>query len=487
MCILIETNEEELWEVKMLDWKLLLCEERMRGPNPKKEINKNVTRNEFEADYDRIVGSSSVRRLQDKAQLFPLQKNDVVRTRLTHSMEVSAIARSLAKTIGLKLEEKGEFGRAETEKLMGMLQTAGLIHDLGNPPFGHYGETVIRNWYNDKVLKEKNKCKDNKYQVTQEDTDFLCFDGNVQNLRIVTKLQTMNDEYGANFTYGTLASIIKYPYSSQSTKHEKNKFGYFKSEENIVQKIWEHTGLEEGVRHPATYLLEAADDIVYLCDDIEDGVKKGYIPWDKEYSLIKDSLKSESKYLELFKKIDEKIPARDLGEEECVLARIRVFRNLVQGYLMNTAIDGFMNNYDKIMEGKFGMSELLEADKDLINILNSIKAKYCFACNEVLTLETVGDRTIKELLNIFYDAISTPDIESLEKISHYEGKIYNMISDNYKFIARINYNDDKHPRKELIELSEYDKIHLIVDFVSGMTDSYAVSLYKKLLGISLPD
>ena len=213
-----------------LDWDRLLCDERIRENKRNKDqsVAKNefITRNEFEADYDRIVGSSSVRRLQDKAQVFPLQKNDVVRTRLTHSMEVSALARSIAKTVGIRLEKGGIFDREKTEKLMGMLQTAGLIHDLGNPPFGHYGETAIRSWYKDRVLKEK-KSKILGFKPDQDDEDFCNFDGNVQNLRIVTKLQTMNDAYGANFTYGTLASIIKYPYSSISKLNLKkeNKFG----------------------------------------------------------------------------------------------------------------------------------------------------------------------------------------------------------------------------------------------------------------------
>lgn len=259
----------------MLNWDNLLCEERSRTSTRINSEKKDeyVTRNEFEADYDRIVGSSSVRRLQDKAQVFPLQKNDFVRTRLTHSIEVSAIARSMAKTVGMTLEKEGRFTREQTEKFMGMLQTAGLIHDLGNPPFGHYGETVIRNWYEEVVLKEK-KNRDSHYEVNQEDTDFLYFDGNVQNLRIVTKLQTLNDQYGANFTYGTLATIIKYPFSSQNSEHSKQKFGYFKSEENIIQQIWAKTGLKEGVRHPATFLLEAADDIVYMWTTLVSGTIK---------------------------------------------------------------------------------------------------------------------------------------------------------------------------------------------------------------------
>ena len=147
--------------MEKLQWKKLLCENRIRQSHTKTESEmkgmKLVTRNEFEADYDRIVGSSSVRRLQDKAQVFPLQKNDVVRTRLTHSIEVSALARSLAKTVGMELERRKEFVREDTEKLMGLLQTAGLIHDLGNPPFGHYGEDVIKEWYGEKILQGKSE------------------------------------------------------------------------------------------------------------------------------------------------------------------------------------------------------------------------------------------------------------------------------------------------------------------------------------------
>ena len=466
----------------MLNWDKLLCDERIRVSSSTRD--EYITRNEFEADYDRIVGSSSVRRLQDKAQVFPLQKNDVVRTRLTHSMEVSAIARSLAKTVGLRLERMGIFDREKTEKLMGMLQTAGLIHDLGNPPFGHYGETVIRNWYSSKVVDAK-KERDKHYKIEQEDADFLYFDGNVQNLRIVTKLQTMNDQYGANFTYGTLASIIKYPYSSVNTKHPKKKFGYFKSEEEIVEAIWSHTGLSEEIRHPATYLLEAADDIVYICDDVEDGVKKGYIPWNKEYNRIKQIFGEDKIYQKLFESIDAKKADVGLGEREGLLANVKVFRNYVQGHLIRTAINSFFNHYDHIMNGTFGIADLLEADGEFIDCLKKLTATYCFACDEVMTLEIVGERTIKELLNIFYDAIHTSNVEVIEDNSKYEGKIYHLISDNYKYISTFDYKE--HKKKPLKYVNEYEKMHLIVDFVSGMTDSYAVSLYKKLLGISLPE
>lgn len=235
-----------------LVWDNLLSEVRQRGHSDNVQINS--ARNEFEADYDRIVGSSSVRRLQDKAQVFPLQENDFIRTRLTHSVEVSALARSLGKAVGKEIEKKeGEnFSSEETEKLASLLQVAGLIHDLGNPPFGHYGETIIRVWFKKWFEKEyanfdrvKANLKEEAQLTEQQKKDFTCFDGNVQNLRIVTKLQTLNDEYGANFTYGTLSTIMKYPWSSISDKKKKDKFGYFASEEDIVKDIWNKTGLSE--------------------------------------------------------------------------------------------------------------------------------------------------------------------------------------------------------------------------------------------------
>lgn len=462
-----------------LKWNNLLCEERIR-----ESISKNVkgvVRNEFEADYDRIVGSSSVRRLQDKAQVFPLQKNDFVRTRLTHSMEVSAIARSIAKRIGIELEHRGIFDRDDTEKLMGLLQTAGLVHDLGNPPFGHYGETAIRNWYRENVLDTEDK----EHVITLEEADFLYFDGNVQNLRILTKLQTMNDQFGINFTYGTLATIIKYPYSSFS-KHDKNKFGYFQSEAKLVEKIWEKTGLREGVRHPATYILEAADDICYLCDDIEDGIKKGYIQWDKEYRKLIEKYRNTDRYKDLFIRLmdENKQPDKDMDEEEKLLARIKLFRNYTQGMLINNAVETFFEKYSIIMHGEFGLSDLLINDKEFVSDLKEITAVHCFSCDEVLSLELVGERVINELLNILFKAVSSDNVSKLKKTNSYEGKVFNLISSNYKYVALFDY--DKNTKRSLEDLTQYDKIHLIVDFVSGMTDSYAMDLYKQLMGISLP-
>lgn len=463
-----------------LEWSKLFCEERKRKGNTSQDGL--VVRNAFEADYDRIVGSSSVRRLQDKAQVFPLQKNDFVRTRLTHSIEVSALARSLGKAVGINLEKKGFFGREETEKLAALLQTAGLIHDLGNPPFGHYGEQVIRQW-----VIEKGKELQESLDDEQEYFDFTRFDGNVQNLRIVTKLQTMSDHNGANFTYATLATIIKYPYSSISKKNHGEKYGYFKSEQDIVERIREATGLEEGIRHPATYLLEAADDIIYICDDIEDGVKKGYINWDNAFSSLKEEFKGDDVYRTILQNIADKYIDKNMDEKEQLLGRVRVFRNYIQSFLFEKAVEAFLDEYDLIMQGLYE-GELMKKQQTFIRALKKITSVNCFACKEVLSLEVAGDRVIKELLNILYNALNNMPAEESGKPRSYEEKIYQMISANYKYIATFDYENENRGRKKSFgELSSYDKLHLIVDFVSGMTDSFAVNLYKELTGISLPE
>ncbi len=469
-----------------LQWENLLCKERQRKSSTQTKNSVSViARNEFEADYDRIVGSSSVRRLQDKAQVFPLQKNDFTRTRLTHSIEVSALARSLGKAVGRQIEQKSDaFTSDMTDELAALLQTAGLIHDIGNPPFGHYGETVIRQWF--KKWFESNNFLNQEILLTdQEKQDFIYFDGNVQNLRIVSKLQTLNDPYGANFTYGTLAAIIKYPWISTSSKtKEYEKFGYFRSEEQLVKNIQKYTGLIEGQRHPATYLLEAADDIIYVCDDIEDGVKKGYIPWDLVYSQIKQKFIYDS-YKALFQRIEANLPDSNISEEDKLLARVRMFRNYTQGYLFEQAIKEFMLNYDLIMNGTYLQKELLNKEHDFISYLKKeITGKYCFGCHEVLALELVGDKVIKTLLHIFVTALTESSSIDLLKFSTYSGKIYNLISSNFKYIALYDYKN--RCSKELSDIEIYDKLHLVVDFISGMTDSYAVNLYKELTGISLP-
>lgn len=475
-----------------LDWGKLLSSERIRNSSASARH-----RNAFELDYDRIVGSSSVRRLQDKAQVFPLQENDFTRTRLTHSLEVSALAKSLGKAVGLKiLDTKIDptFDATKVEELISLLQTAGLIHDLGNPPFGHYGETVIRQWFADwfdgsHYKKIMSNLKKEDIMVDEQMKDFLFFDGNVQNLRIVTKLQMLNDQYGANLTYATLASLIKYPWSSNDAdtkpnkKQAKNKYGYYQSEKGLVEAIWKATGLEEGIRHPATFLLEAADDITYICDDIEDGVKKEKIDWEKEFKNIQKEFTGEF-YKPLFDRLDKINSTMRDSIPEKMSASVLNFRNAAQGFMLVHAENSFINHYNQIMNGEFGINELLDFDeiKPFIKYLKNIARNSCFNCKEVLTLELIGDKVIKGLLDIFIPAIV--EATNIEDTRTYAGKLYSIISPNFKYIAKFDYN--KNCEREFSELSLYEKMQLITDYISGMTDSYAVNLYKELTGYKLP-
>lgn len=239
----------------------------------KKGTDTAFKRTEIERDFDRILFATPTRRLADKTQVFPLEKNDSVRTRLTHSHEVSNLARGIGTRLVFN-HKKDIFGDFDgsycclERDIPALLAVIGLAHDLGNPPFGHQGEAAIGDWF---------KKNDNLFAQLDDKSiysDFLKFDGNAQTIRLVTKLQILNDSFGLNLTYSTLAAMIKYPRSSYSDSHWK-KHGYFHSEKNIIEDVWKETGLSEGQRHPLTYLMESCDDIAYLVLDAEDTVKKG--------------------------------------------------------------------------------------------------------------------------------------------------------------------------------------------------------------------
>jgi len=465
-----------------MDWNKLLSEERERSSNTQVDH-----RNGFEKDLDRIIPSSSLRRLQDKAQVFPLQKNDFVRTRLTHSLEVSALGRSFGNLIGDKLINAG---KVEVEdfprKISALLATVCLVHDLGNPPFGHCGETIIQNWFKQWFSKDLfSTYKGIKTLTKEQKNDFIHFEGNAQALRILTRLQFLNDQHGVNFSYGTLAALLKYPHSSSEIGQNKgksySKFGYFQAEKEIVERIKEATGIGEG-RHPLTFLMEASDDIAYYAADIEDGVKKSIVPWEQEYKNIKESLRY--KYPEGFEYLDR---MRHLAEENKVpdrdLVNVQNFRVWAQGQMFKACAETFVKNYDAIMNGEFD-KELLEASEanDIKLILEEIAVRLIYPCKEVLTLELVGHSVLTGLLNMFIEALVTD--EGKYKSKEVTGKYYHLISTNFKYIAKLDI--DGKPNKTEQDLTLYDKLLLVTDFISGMTDSYAVDLYQTLSGVKLP-
>lgn len=469
-----------------MNWDNLLNKKRQR-----ESISDTMThRNEFDKDYDRIIYSSSLRRLQDKAQVFPLQENDFTRTRLTHSMEVASLGRSMAWNIGTWLLEEKKFKHFwEVKELASLVEVSCLVHDLGNPPFGHYGEDIIRNWF-DKWFKSKTFNEiENSYIAkgfsplnSQQKNDFRYFEGNAQAIRILTKLQFLNDQHGANFTYGTLATLMKYPWASDHEKAiEKEKFGYFYSEKLLYEDLHKEVGIGER-RHPATYLLEAADDIAYLTADVEDGVKKGIVKWEEEYEKISNYL--EKHYVNEYKRLKN---YRDQANENKVpnknLVNVQNFKVAAQGIMIKAVIEVFKDRYDDIMSGTFegGLLESSTA-KDLEKILKKISREYCYSDNEVITLELVGDRVISDLLELFVDAVVNIDKKPKTRLK--KEKLFHLISENFRHIQSL---DSKGlPNIEFEDLSIYNRLILITDFISGMTDSYAVNLHQKLLGVKLP-
>ncbi|MBA3925670.1 deoxyguanosinetriphosphate triphosphohydrolase [Listeria rustica] len=466
-----------------MEWSQLLCKERQRESSSKGTSYYN----EFDKDYSRIVYSSSVRRLQDKAQVFPLQENDFTRTRLTHSLEVASLGRSLAWNIGNWLCEENKLKDFwQVKEFVSIVETASLVHDLGNPPFGHYGEDIIRKWFKKWFeSSEFESLKSKNLEMSDEEKkDFLYFEGNAQGLRILTKLQILSDEYGANFTYGTLGALTKYPWYSTSEEldPDKPKFGCFQSEKKLFEKIKECTGIGGKRKHPATLLMEAADDIAYLPTDLEDAVKKNAVSWEKIEKAILPKI--EKNHFSLYEKLKENLNTLDERKiPEIDLVKMQTLKITIQRILIEEVVETFKNNYDIIMDKGLD-GKLIE--KSNANYLEEICSELCgefvFSNKEVLTLELVGDKVITELLTLFVGAIVT--IERTDKTKTKEQKLYNLISENFRYAKLF---DSGVPYKlEYKDLNLYNRLQLVTDFISGMTDSYAVNLHQQLLGVKMP-
>jgi dGTPase len=290
-------------ERRKLNWGKLLSDYRLpkpRGPDTATQAPPWLvtSRTETERDFDRVLFATPTRRLGDKTQVFPLEKNESVRTRLTHSHEVSALARSIGthlahNAIGDAIVKNAcdSLGAEHAIKIRraipSMLAAVGLAHDLGNPPFGHQGEEAIRAWIERNKQRLFEPTKKNAAEINsdlrrltdQHKSDFLLFEGNAQTLRTVSRLQVVKDDRGLNLTMGTLAALMKYTVGSTNLGGKKGptackKVGFFASEQPLVRLIQKDTGLDDGLRHPLTYIMEACDDIAYSVVDAEDAVKK---------------------------------------------------------------------------------------------------------------------------------------------------------------------------------------------------------------------
>ncbi len=439
-------------------WKMYLNSQSRKTRETDSEKTSAELRTPFERDFDRALFSAPFRRLADKTQVFPLESHDAVHTRLTHSFEVSNIARSLGTAIAYNANLKPFFegiSLTATRDIPSILATIGLIHDLGNPPFGHQGEKSIGIWFK----KHFQNCSQLR---PEQRKDFENFNGNAQTLRIITRLQILNDNFGLNLTYGTLAAAIKYP-------SKINKIGYFESEKQILDEIWLKTGLKQNMRHPLTYLMEASDDIAYSVIDLEDSVKKRLLSFSDILAHLEAKKKnpvihaivrqSKAKYLEYQHTMLTPHELNDISMQR--------FRTFVIAQMVKDVTQTFLTNFNLLSTGAYRPKSLIEESPSatLCQTLKDIAIAFSYNHRSVKKLELEGHNTILELMDMLWHGIEKPDASSFNQFA------YSTISENYK---RIFQDSQK------LSPNDCHKYQLLSDMISGMTDNYCLNLHREL-------
>lgn len=524
--VLPKTNSKKV--IETLSWENLLKPLRQRASASVLQQGSDL-RNEFEKDYHRIVQSASFRRLQDKTQVFPLDQSDFVRTRLTHSLEVSSLAKSLGQLVFGHIQKRMQshpnalpptlqLTAEQGTQISDLLLCAGLVHDIGNPPFGHYGETTIREWF--KANLSKLRFKEDSVEdwlSEQQREDLFHFEGNAQALRVLTKLHFLIDEYGMNLTLPLLHVVMKYPVSSleveANTKdiHTK-KMGYFYAERELFKDIVNQLEtskkrlppMADGIyldekkqlsflpsdevygvcRHPLTYLLEAADDIAYCTADIEDAYKKSKLSFvelvddlQKEYRRLKDNPSEQlaiKEQLQILK--DKKEHALKQGYAKPEHYALQNWLIQVQSVMLNEVSLNFLNVYEEIMQGalKTELLSLSPKAKCLRSILSRISIERVFKSSQIVKMELSAHSIIGGLLDLFVPACIY--MEDVEKQSPLSLRLMDIISDNYK---QCYYREAK-GKTEGEKL--YLRLLLVTDYIVGMTDHFAKDLYNHLKG-----
>ena len=464
-----------------MEWKKLLCEKRIRELLGGLESWRmpGERRTEFDRDYDRAIFSTPVKRLQDKAQVFPLEPNDSVRTRLTHSLEVSTVAKGLAGSVGKwLLKGKHLSNERDIRAIEAIAMTCGVIHDLGNPPFGHAGEMAIQDWFANKLRKDKGffydfRKSDNGEQLVK---DFLRFEGNAQTLRLVSKLQLLLDMHGLNLTAGTFSAACKYTATSEQADrdhpdHGKSKPGYFASEDEVVRKVREATGTGDA-RNPITFLVEASDDAVYSTSDLTDGVKKGVLHWstiEKRFRKSADSQGLIKKCLGTVKKQMKKssLPISGRAKDE---AKIQLFGVAAIGCIVRGSVEAFKQHYEGIMSGEY-RGELVKDSRaaELVKACKGLGQDFVYCADSNLRLEISGRRVIHDLMDFFWEASEPENADG----KTFAGKLYSLMSGNYRAVCAHAIKTGQLPEK-------YYKLQLVTDYICGMTDGFACDLHRRL-------
>lgn len=470
-----------------LDWKKLLSPKRLNA-DVVQETDFDA-RSEYQRDIDRIVFCSAFRRLQDKTQVMPLPQSDYVRSRLTHSLEVASIGRSLGNLVGKFIIEKEALENVTKDDFGNIVVAACLAHDIGNPPFGHTGEKAIGKFFERFFEDEKNEPIVS--QLTDEQkSDFLKFEGNAAGLRILANDHSSGRLGGLKLTYSTLGAYSKYPTGSKNTefnelgkategRKSQSKFGFFQEEREVFSKIADELGLIKlaeskknpaWCRHPLSFLLEAADSLTYLIIDFEDAHKLGYI----------NSIEAEEILYSIVKRTtDSRCNIDDWKSIENKDERIGALRAKALNSLIYECFSEFKDKYNDIMTGRFDkeLPDCIQSTSDLDRIKQLCINSY-FGHSSVIDIELAGFEVLGGLLDCFTGII----IEFEEKRRKGE-KLEIKDARNKRLLLKMT-SQFAEPLKSP-EVSVYKKLLICADFVSRMTDGYAMKLYKKLKGIEL--
>lgn len=481
-------------------------------------------RSPIESDLGRVIFSSACRRLHDKTQVFPLTSDDNIHSRLTHSMEVMSIGHSFAlnlfeipafkEMIGVDANDVNQ-NIKKLRDFDSLLATVCLAHDIGNPPFGHFGETALQCYFQslfddlkyDLMQYEESRvfhhpiilgmlktAKDGEQNRVSEDLsafldddnlsklDFICFDGNAQGFRVLTKLQFLNDLYGLNLTSASLAAFIKYPNFGPKDKRRSistKKHGVFTTESNELDQVMTNCGiLKIGkyafFRHPFSYLMEAADTICYLIMDYEDAISKGWVKYENFKEILKNDPDGKKVLNETEKHFNENAPSKK---------KMVQLRTELMNHFVSVAIDNFMNHYGEILKGDY-IEELVFNNSGLADTIQNICRRDIYSHPEIESLELTGNAVLTGIIDYYVKYLFHPEKSFRIHAKHLISKstFQAVLQEHFQTVGEKkdawDYYEDFDPKDFTFE----ERMRLIRDFVAGMTDKFAVTHYRKLNG-----
>lgn len=464
----------------------LLSTKRLR----KSTASKNSDVEEFFSDRSRIVFASSFRRLQQKAQVFSLESNSTIRTRLIHSIEVSDHGRRIAWKIAIRLANEGRLAHDDVMSVVAIVENACLLHDIGNPPFGHFGETAIANWAKNELPKLWEDEPDLSMLLEALFADFREFDGNPQGFRTVTKLHTGHDEFSLNLSYATLLCALKYARAAGEKAGDgvKKKAGYFMTERAEVEKIRCELGIKSGCRYPLTYIMEAADDIAYCMSDIADGIEKRVLTTSDFVTLFNEMWKKDHPDVKLPVPLPQITEIKDFYKQ-IVLRWSEAARN--------EAVMNFFALEDGLWDGSTDSIIVKEAPVGrVLDIVKKVSHKILYNSIEAESIELTGYAVITGILKHYERVLKMPYDEFAKLISGNDTKGYDVERMLFhrlggRFVGAYTHAVNKLTQDSSLSQREFKaheiwlRVHLLIDNISGMTDDFALQTYQMLHGITL--